>query len=146
MTLDVHALPAVNAALNATSAVLIIAAYRAIRRLEIERHRALMLSAASVSALFLISYVTYHARVGSVRFTATGLPRAIYLSVLGTHTVLAVVTVPLVLRTLYLGLKRRDDRHRPLARWTLPIWLYVSVTGVVVYLMLYQLYPPAAVR
>ncbi|HYB53755.1 MAG TPA: DUF420 domain-containing protein, partial [Thermoanaerobaculia bacterium] len=77
---------------------------------------------------------------------ATGLPRAIYLLVLGTHTVLAVVTVPLVLRTLYLGLKRRDDRHRPLARWTLPIWLYVSVTGVVVYLMLYQLYPPAAVR
>jgi putative membrane protein len=143
---SLKSLPALNAVLNTTSAVLIVLAYRAIRRLEIERHRALMLSAATTSALFLVSYITYHAQVGSVRFTAPGIPRAIYFAVLSSHTVLAVVTLPLVLRTLYLGLKRRDDRHRRIARWTLPIWLYVSVTGVVVYLMLYQLYPPAAVR
>ena len=123
-----------------------VLAYRAIRRLEIERHRAFMLSAAAVSALFLCSYVVYHARVGSVRFTAQGLPRAVYFSVLGSHTILAIATVPLVVRTLFLGLKRRDDRHRRIARWTLPIWLYVSVTGVVVYVMLYHLYPPAVLR
>jgi len=139
-------LPALNAVLNATSAVLVVFAYRAIRRRQVERHRALMLSAASVSALFLVSYLTYHARVGSVRFTASGPPRAIYFAVLVSHTLLAAATLPLVLRTLYLGLRRRDDRHRRIARWTLPIWLYVSVTGVVVYLMLYRLYPPSAVR
>ena len=146
MTGILRALPALNAVLNATSAALVVLAYRAIRRRDIERHRARMLSAAAVSAVFLVSYLTYHARVGSVHFTATGLPRAIYFTILISHTILAAATVPLVLRTLYLGLKRRDDRHRRIARWTLPIWLYVSVTGVIVYLMLYQLYPPAAVR
>jgi uncharacterized membrane protein YozB (DUF420 family) len=146
MTSTLRALPAFNAVLNATSAVLVVLAYRAIRRLDIARHRALMLSAAATSAVFLVSYVTYHAQVGSVHFTATGLPRVIYFAVLVSHTILAAATPPLVLRTRYLGLKRRDDRHRRIARWTLPIWLYVSVTGVVVYLMLYQLYPPAAVR
>jgi len=146
MTATLRALPALNAVLNATSAVLVILAYRAIRRLNIETHRALMLSAAATSSVFLVSYITYHAQVGSVRFTAQGLPRAIYFTILLSHTILAVATVPLVLRTLYLGLKRRDDRHRRIARWTLPIWLYVSVTGVIVYLMLYQLYPPASVR
>ncbi|HEY7112969.1 MAG TPA: DUF420 domain-containing protein [Thermoanaerobaculia bacterium] len=146
MTATLRLLPALNAVLNATSAILVVFAYRAIRRLDIETHRTLMLSAASVSAVFLVSYLTYHARVGSVRFTATGLPRAIYFTILVSHTILAAATVPLVLRTLYLGLRRRDDRHRRIARWTLPIWLYVSVTGVVVYLMLYQLYPPPAVR
>jgi putative membrane protein len=146
MRFEIASLPAVNAFLNATSAVLVVLAYRAIRRLEIQRHRALMLSAAATSALFLVSYLTYHAQVGSVHFTAQGLPRAVYFAVLVSHTILAVVTLPLVLRTLYLGLKRRDDRHRRIARWTLPIWLYVSVTGVVVYVMLYHLYPPAAVR
>jgi putative membrane protein len=145
-SLSLRDLPALNAMLNATSAFLVVLAYQAIRRLQIKRHRALMLSAASVSAVFLVSYLTYHAQVGSVRFTAEGLPRAIYFAVLGTHTLLAAVTLPLVLRTLYLGLRRRDDRHRRIARWTLPIWLYVSVTGVVVYVMLYQLYPPAALR
>ena len=84
--------------------------------------------------------------VGSVRFTAQGAPRVVYFAVLISHTILAAVTLPLVLRTLYLGLKRRDDRHRAIARWTLPIWLYVSVTGVVVYAMLYHLYPSAAFR
>jgi len=146
MTATLRSLPALNAVLNATSAVLVILAYRAIRRLNIETHRALMLSAAATSSVFLVSYITYHAQVGSVRFTAQGLPRAIYFTILLSHTILAVATVPLVLRTLYLGLKRRDDRHRRIARWTLPIWLYVSVTGVIVYLMLYQLYPPASVR
>ncbi|MGE5278829.1 MAG: DUF420 domain-containing protein [Acidobacteriota bacterium] len=145
-SLSFHDLPALNALLNATSALLVVLAYRAIRRLQIERHRALMLWAAATSAVFLVSYLTYHARVGSVRFTAQGAPRAVYFAVLISHTVLAAATLPLVLRTLYLGLKRRDDRHRRIARWTLPIWLYVSVTGVVVYLMLYRLYPPAAVR
>ena len=91
-------------------------------------------------------YVTYHALVGSVRFTAQGAPRAVYFAVLISHTILAAATPPLVLRTLYLGLKRRDDRHRRIARWTLPIWLYVSVTGVVVYVMLYHLYPSGAFR
>jgi putative membrane protein len=139
-------LPTLNALLNATSAVLLLLGYRAIRRGEIETHRALMLSAAAVSAVFLVSYVTYHAQVGSVRFTAQGPPRVIYFTVLVSHTLLAVVTLPLVLRTLYLGWTRRDDRHRRLARWTFPIWLYVSVTGVVVYVMLYRLYPPPGVR
>jgi uncharacterized membrane protein YozB (DUF420 family) len=146
LSFSVRDLPTVNAVLNAASAVLVVLAYRAIRRLEIERHRRLMLSAAAVSALFLVSYLTYHAIVGSVRFTAQGAPRVVYFAVLLSHTVLAAATLPLVLRTLYLGLKRRDDRHRRIARWTLPIWLYVSVTGVVVYAMLYHLYPSAAFR
>jgi uncharacterized membrane protein YozB (DUF420 family) len=146
MTTTLHALPTLNAFLNALSATLVLLGYRAIRRREIETHRALMLSASVTSALFLVSYLTYHAQVGSVRFTAQGLPRAIYFAVLLSHTVLAVVILPLVLRTLYLGWKRRDGQHRRLARWTLPIWLYVSVTGVVVYLMLYRLYPPAGLR
>jgi putative membrane protein len=139
-------LPTLNAFLNATSAVFLIVAYRAIRRMEIERHRRWMLAAASTSALFLVSYLTYHAQVGSVRFTAQGPARVVYFIVLVTHTLLAVVTLPLVLRTLFLGLRRRDDRHRRIARWTFPIWMYVSVTGVIVYVMLYHLYPPAAVR
>jgi len=139
-------LPAVNAALNATSAVLLLIAYRRIRRLEIESHRRWMLAAAAVSAVFLISYLTYHAQVGSVRFTGQGPVRAVYFTILISHTLLAIANVPLVLRTLYLGLKRRDDRHRRIARWTFPIWLYVSVTGVVVYVMLYHLYPPGQIR
>ncbi|HYX19523.1 MAG TPA: DUF420 domain-containing protein [Thermoanaerobaculia bacterium] len=132
-------LPTVNATLNAASAVLLVLAYRAIRRREIERHRALMLSAAVVSLLFLVCYLTYHAQVGSVRFLGQGPARVVYFTILISHTILAAVIVPLVLRTLWLGLKRRDDRHRRIARWTLPIWLYVSVTGVVVYWMLYRM-------
>jgi uncharacterized membrane protein YozB (DUF420 family) len=133
-----------NAFLNAASAVLVVLAYRAVRRMDVERHRRLMIAAAVTSAIFLTSYLTYHAHVGSVRFEATGVPRFIYFSILISHTLLAIATVPLVLRTLYLGLRRRDDRHRRIARWTLPIWLYVSVTGVVVYVMLYHLYRPAS--
>ncbi len=134
-------LPAINATLNATSAVLLLLAFRAIRRLQIQRHRGLMIAAASVSAAFLACYLYYHAHVGSVRFTGQGPVRTLYFTILISHTILAVAIVPLVLRTLYLGLRRRDDRHRRIARWTFPIWLYVSVTGVVIYLMLYQLYP-----
>jgi putative membrane protein len=141
-----RALPGLNALLNTLAAVLIVLGYRAVRRGEIETHRAFMLSASVTSALFLVSYLTYHAQVGSIRFTAQGLPRTIYFAVLLSHTALAVVTLPLVLRTLYLGWRRRDDRHRRIARWTLPIWLYVSVTGVVVYIMLYRLYPPPGLR
>ena len=139
-------LPAVNATLNATSAVLLVLAYRAIRARNVERHRALMLAAAAVSTVFLACYLVYHARVGSVRFTGQGPVRAVYFAILISHTILAVAIVPLVLRTLLLGLKRRDSQHRRLARWTLPLWLYVSVTGVVIYAMLYRLYPSGPIR
>ena len=105
-----------------------------------------MLAAASTSVVFLASYLLYHYRVGSVRFAGAGAARTVYFSILGTHTVLAMVVLPLALRTLYLGLNRRDDRHRRIARWTFPIWLYVSLTGVVVYLMLYHLYARAPIR
>jgi uncharacterized membrane protein YozB (DUF420 family) len=143
--MSISDLPAVNAALNATSAVLLLLGWRAIKRREIELHRRLMIWAASVSAAFLVCYLVYHSRVGSVRFTATGAPRTIYFAILVTHTILAAAIVPLVLRTLWLGLKRRDDRHRRIARWTFPLWLYVSVTGVVIYLMLYRIYPSSAI-
>jgi uncharacterized membrane protein YozB (DUF420 family) len=138
-------LPAVNATLNAASAVLLLFAYAAIRRRDVERHRALMLATAATSTLFLVSYLVYHAQVGSVRFTGQGPVRTLYFAILLTHTVLAAAIVPMVLRTLYLGLKRRDVAHRRIARWTFPIWLYVSVTGVVIYVMLYHLYPPGAI-
>ena len=139
-------LPALNACLNATSALFLLLAYLAIRRREIERHRGLMLAAAITSAVFLASYLTYHARVGSVRFPGQGPVRTVYFAILISHTILAVTVLPLVLRTLYLGLRRRDGQHRRIARWTFPIWLYVSVTGVVVYVMLYRLYPTGPVR
>ena len=137
--------PTINATLNFASAVFLLVAYRAIRRLQIERHRRWMLAAAATSAVFLVSYLVYHARVGSVRFLGAGAARAVYFAILGSHTILAAAVLPLVLRTLYLGLRRRDDRHRRIARWTFPIWLYVSVTGVVVYVMLYHLYPHAPI-
>ena len=146
MNLRITDLPALNACLNATSALFLMLAYRAIRRLEIDRHRRLMIAAAVTSAVFLVSYLTYHARVGSVHFTGQGPVRMVYFAILISHTILAVAVLPLVLRTLYLGLRRRDDKHRRIARWTFPIWLYVSVTGVVVYVMLYRLYPPGRVR
>jgi uncharacterized membrane protein YozB (DUF420 family) len=143
---DVTQLPAINATLNATSAVLLVLAYRAIRARAIERHRRLMLSAAAVSTVFLACYLVYHSRVGSVHFTGQGPVRAVYFAILISHTILAAAIVPLVLRTLYLGLKRRDPQHRRVARWAFPLWLYVSVTGVVIYAMLYHLYPPGPIR
>jgi uncharacterized membrane protein YozB (DUF420 family) len=142
----VERLPAINATLNAMSAILLLFAYRAIRRLHIESHRRLMLAAAATSTVFLGSYLYYHAHVGSVRFTGQGLVRPVYFAILISHTILAAAIVPLVLRTLYLGLRRRDDRHRRIARLTFPLWLYVSITGVVIYWMLYRLYPSAPFR
>lgn len=132
-------LPALNATLNATSAVLLISGYLFIRRGHVRRHRACMIAACVVSALFLVSYVIYHANVGSKPFPGQGPIRAVYFVILLTHIVLAAAVVPLVLITLARGLRARFDRHVAIARWTLPIWLYVSVTGVLVYLMLYRM-------
>jgi len=132
-------LPSVNAALNATSAVLLVWGYRLIRRKRIERHRKVMISAFITSCLFLVCYLVYHAQVGTVRFPHTGTVRTVYLTILATHTVLAALVPILAIVTLRRGLAARYDRHRRIARWTLPIWLYVSVTGVVVYVMLYHL-------
>jgi uncharacterized membrane protein YozB (DUF420 family) len=131
-------LPAVNATLNATSAVLLTIGYLLIRRGRWRQHRAVMLSAFGVSVLFLISYVIYHANVGSRPFPGTGAVRTVYFVILVTHVILAAAIVPLALVTLSRALRERFDRHMAIARWTLPIWLYVSVTGVIVYLMLYQ--------
>lgn len=132
-------LPAVNAALNATSAALLVSGYRLIRSGRRETHRKVMLAAFATSVLFLISYLVYHARVGSVRFEKTGLIRGAYFAVLASHTVLAAAVPFLAIMTLRRGLKGRVEAHRRIARWTLPLWLYVSVTGVAVYLMLYWL-------
>ena len=137
--LDVTLLPAVNATLNGTAAVLLIAGYVQIRRKQIDAHRKCMLAAFTTSALFLVSYLIYHALVGSVAFTGQGPIRTLYFTVLISHVSLAILILPLALVTLRRGLRRDDARHVALARWTLPIWLYVSVTGVVVYWMLYQI-------
>ena len=137
--MTVHDLPLLNASLNATSAVLLTTGYVFIRRGQRERHRVCMLAALVMSVLFLTSYVVYHAQVGSVPFQGHGPVRVLYFAVLISHVVLAVVIVPLVVTTASRALTARFDRHRQIARWTLPLWLYVSVTGVVVYLMLYRL-------
>ena len=134
-------LPHLNAVLNATSGVLLVLGFYFIRRRKITAHLMTMFAALGVSALFLISYLTYHYQHGSTRFTGVGLVRNVYLTILLTHTVLAVAIVPLVAVTLRRALREDYRRHRTLARWTFPLWLYVSVTGVIVYLMLYQLYP-----
>ncbi len=133
------ALPTVNAALNATSAVLVVLGFRAIRAGRRERHRALMLAAVATSVLFLAGYLTRIALTGTHRFPGSGALRAAYLAILGSHTLLAALAAPLVLWTLSLALRTRFPDPRRLARWTLPGWLYVSVTGVVVYVMLYHL-------
>ena len=132
-------LPAVNAVLNATAAVLLGVGWVLIRRGQIARHRAFMIAAFCTSVLFLISYLTYHAQVGSVRFTKQGPIRLVYFTILLTHTVLAAAIVPMVVITLSRALRARYDTHRRIARWTMPLWLYVSVTGVIVYLMLYRM-------
>lgn len=130
-------LPAVNATLNATAAILLVIGYVLIRRGRIRQHRAVMLTALTVSALFLVSYLTYHAHAGSKRYTGQGPIRTVYFTILISHTILAAAILPLVLITVSRALAARYDRHRAIARWTLPIWLYVSITGVVVYFMLY---------
>jgi putative membrane protein len=135
-------LPHLNAALNALSFLLLVVAFSRIRRGDVQGHRRLMLSALAVSGLFLVSYVAYHAQYGSVRFTGQGAVRAVYFFILITHIILAAAIVPLVAVTVVRALRGDFARHRRVARWTYPLWLYVSVTGVVVYLMLYHLYRP----
>jgi uncharacterized membrane protein YozB (DUF420 family) len=134
---------ALNASLNGASAVLLAAGYVAIRSGKIAVHKAFMISAFCVSSAFLASYLVYHYRVGHVAFQGQGWVRPVYFVLLLTHTVLAVVIVPMILVTLRRAWLERFDRHRIIARWTLPLWLYVSVTGVIVYLMVYQIYGPA---
>ena len=131
-------LPAINAFLNLAAAILLIWGYTLIRRKQVQTHRRVMVAAFAVSSAFLVCYLIYHYQVGSVRYQKTGALKAIYLSILATHTVLAAAVPPLAIITLNRGLGARFDKHRRIARWTLPIWLYVSVTGVVVYLMLYR--------
>lgn len=131
-------LPTLNASLNAAAAVLLVIGYVLVRRRRLRAHRAVMLAAFGVSTLFLISYLVYHYHAGSRPFPGRGAIRGVYFFILFTHIVLAALIVPMALVTLSRGLREQFDRHVPLARWTLPIWLYVSVTGVIVYLMLYQ--------
>ena len=137
--MELSSLPTLNAVLNSTSAILLTTGYVLIRRRRVTQHRVCMLAAFASSTLFLISYLVYHANVGSVAFTGQGSVRIIYLSILISHVVLAVMILPLALVTLTHALRGQFDRHRRIARWTLPVWLYVSVTGVVVYVMLYRL-------
>lgn len=134
-------LPTLNAMLNATSGILITLGFIFIRRNRIKAHRACMISAVTVSILFLISYVIYHYNYGSTRFQGTGWTRPFYFAVLGTHTVMAAVIVPFVIVTIRRAIKGDFERHRRIARWTFPMWLYVSITGVIVYLMLYHFFP-----
>jgi uncharacterized membrane protein YozB (DUF420 family) len=137
--LNLQDLPGVNAALNATTALLLSTGYLLIRRGRRRAHRAVMIGAFVVSVLFLASYLWYHAHAGVRRFPGLGWIRPVYFAILFSHTVLAAAVVPLVLVTLARGLRADFPRHARLARWTLPVWLYVSVTGVVVYVMLYRL-------
>jgi len=136
--LTVHDLPAVNASLNALSGVLLLVGFLLVRSGRIAAHRRVMLAAFVTSSLFLICYVVYHAQVGSVRFTRQGFVRPLYFTILITHVTLAAAVLPLAILTLSRGLKARYAPHRRIARWTLPIWMYVSVTGVLVYVLLYQ--------
>ena len=132
-------LPALNATLNAISFVFLVTGYVFIRRGQWQRHRLCMIGALVMSALFLTSYVIYHLNVGSVPFKGTGWIRTLYFAVLIPHVILAAAIVPLVMITVSRALSKRFDRHRAIARWTLPLWMYVSITGVIVYLMLYQM-------
>jgi len=136
--MDVHSLPAVNATLNATAAALLLTGYSLIRRKRVQMHRRVMLTAFGVSIAFLICYLVYHAQVGSVPYQKTGPLRVVYFSILITHTMLAATVPVLAIITLRRGLRGDLQRHRKIARWTFPIWLYVSATGVIVYLMLYK--------
>jgi uncharacterized membrane protein YozB (DUF420 family) len=132
--------PALNATLNGASAVLITTGHALLQRKKISLHRACMIAAVVTSSLFLTSYLYYHAHVGSVHFSGQGWVRPVYFALLISHTMLAAAVVPLVLLSLIAGLRGRFERHRRIARWAYPIWLYVSVTGVVVYIMLYRIY------
>jgi uncharacterized membrane protein YozB (DUF420 family) len=135
---DYAIFPAINATLNGTSAVLLLIGHNFIQRGRMAAHRVFMIAAVVTSSLFLMSYVYYHAHVGSVRFQGQGWSRPVYFTILTSHTILAVVIVPMVIVTLIRALRERFDRHRAIARWTYPLWLYVSVTGVIIYYMLYH--------
>lgn len=137
--MSVRDLPALNATLNALSAAMLLLAYALIRRRRITAHRSVMLAAVTTSAAFLASYLIYHYHAGSVPFQGQGLVRTVYFTILISHTILAVVIVPLVLITLTRGLRAHYAAHKRIARWTFPLWLYVSVTGVVIYVMLYRM-------
>ena len=139
---DVSVLPALNAVLNGTSALLLTVGYLFIRRKKVTAHKICMLTAFGVSSLFLVSYLIYHYQVGSMAFPGYGWIRSVYFTLLISHIILAAFIVPLALTTIYRAWSEQFDKHMRIARWTLPLWLYVSVTGVIVYLMLYQLYPP----
>ena len=147
MTDFIFTLPHLNAFLNTTSGLLLIAGYILIRRRRVNAHRRSMIAAFIASTVFLISYVLYHSLLayylgqGPTKFKGEGIIRPVYFTILITHTILAIAVVPFILITLVRGLRRRDEEHRRIARWTFPVWLYVSVTGVVVYLFLYQIYP-----
>lgn len=134
-------LPHLNAALNASSFILLSSGYYFIRRGRVNAHRNCQLSALAASIIFLISYVIYHQHHGATHFAGQGIARPVYFTILTTHTVLAIAIVPFIIVTLRRALRGDFLRHKALARWTLPMWLYVSVTGVLVYLMLYHLYP-----
>jgi uncharacterized membrane protein YozB (DUF420 family) len=138
--MQVTDLPAVNATLNAISAVLLVIGYVLVRQRKLEQHRRVMIAAFSTSVLFLICYLIYHVNVGSKPFPGQGPIRSVYFFILITHIVLAALVPPMAIITLVRGLRARYDSHMKLARWTLPIWLYVSVTGVIVYVMLYQMF------
>jgi len=140
--MHITSLPTLNACLNATSALLLLLGFYFIRQRNIQAHRACMGGAFVVSVFFLISYLIYHAQAGSTPFTGQGTVRLIYFAILISHTILAALVPFLAVITLLHALRERYDKHRRIARWTLPLWLYVSVTGVVVYVMLYHLYPP----
>jgi putative membrane protein len=134
----VHDLPAVNASLNAVSGVLLVGGYTLMRLRRIDLHRKVMIAAFATSSLFLVCYLVYHAQVGSVPFPRQGFVRSLYFTILITHVVLAATVPPLAIITMTRGLQGRYPQHRRIARWTFPIWLYVSVTGVLVYVLLYQ--------
>ncbi len=136
--MTVHDLPAVNATLNAIAGVLLLAGYVCIRTKRVAQHRRFMIAAFVASSLFLVSYVVYHAQVGSVHFPRQGFVRPLYFTILITHVTLAATVPPLAIITLSRGLKGRFPQHRRIARWTWPIWMYVSLTGVLVYVLLYQ--------
>ncbi|RMG22662.1 MAG: DUF420 domain-containing protein [Armatimonadetes bacterium] len=140
----VERLPTFNALCNASSAALLITGYLFIRQGRIAQHRLCMLSALAASLLFLAGYLTYHAYHGTTRFPDLGLVRTVYLTILTTHTILAIAIVPMVVMTLHRAFTARFDRHKAIARWTLPLWLYVSVTGVLIYFFLYVWYPTGA--
>jgi uncharacterized membrane protein YozB (DUF420 family) len=137
-TVTVHDLPAVNASLNAVSGVLLLCGYLLIRARRIALHRAVMIAAFATSSLFLVCYLVYHAQVGSVPFPRHGFVRPLYFTILITHVLLAATVPPLAIVSITRGLKGRYPQHRRIARWTFPIWMYVSVTGVLVYVLLYQ--------